>query len=56
MKAYKFGEEIFHDAKEGNEPKVFRILLQNRAAIFSRDTTFKTTLMWACIRGHHKIA
>lgn len=53
---YKFGEQIFHSIKEGNEPKVFRTLMQKRLSIFSYDTTGKTTLIWACIRGYDKIA
>lgn len=27
----------------------------NKLAIFSLDHTFKTPLIWSCIRGYHKI-
>lgn len=53
---YKFGDKIFHAIKEGNESKVFRIMIQNRLCIFSFDITKKTTLIWACIRGYSKVA
>jgi len=53
---YKFGQQIFHAIKDGNEPKVFRIMMQNRLSIFSFDPTEKTTLIWACIRGYDNIA
>ena len=34
---------------------MWRILLENKLAIFSVDNTFKTPLMWASIRGHSDV-
>lgn len=53
---YKFGKDIFSAIKEANEEKVWRTLMINKLAIFSLDSTYKTPLIWACIRGHTKIA
>lgn len=52
---YRFGNEIFLATKEGNPEKVWRIYIQNKFSIFSLDNTFKTPLMWSCIRNQPKI-
>lgn len=36
---YRFGKEIFTAVKEGNNEKVWRILIENKYAIFSIDHT-----------------
>ena len=53
---YKFGKDIFTAVKNGEEEKVWRILMENRLSVFSVDHTQKNALIWACMRGYHKIA
>lgn len=42
--------------KSGEETKVWRLYIENRFVIYSIDSTGKTLLTWASIRGHSAIA
>ena len=53
---YRFGKDIFTAVKNGEEEKVWRILMENKLSVFSVDHTQKNSLIWACIRGYHRIA
>lgn len=52
---YKFGKDLFGAVKEGQEEKVWRIMMENKFSIFSMDHTYKTPVFWACIRNQEPV-
>ena len=53
---YLHGKHIFESVKAGDEAKVWRQYIENKFIVFSVDSTLKTPLTWACIRGNRAIA
>lgn len=53
---YRFGRNIFEAVKTGEQTKVWRYYILKRFVVFSVDSTLKTPLTWACIRGYASIA
>lgn len=52
---YAFGREAFEAVKAGDDAMFWRIYTENRYIIYGVDSTQKTLLIWACIRGHVSI-
>lgn len=55
-KPYRFGKQIFEAVKEGEDTKLWRYYIENKFVVYSVDSTLKTPLVWACIRGYGHIA
>lgn len=52
---YRFGRAIYEAVKAGEETKAWRYYIENKFVVYSVDSTKKTPLVWACIRGYATI-
>jgi ankyrin repeat protein len=53
---YLFGKQIFEAVKLGEDAKVWRYYIENKFVVYSIDSSGKSPLTWACIRGYSAIA